>query len=246
MDFYFSLHSNSEREFQQLIVRENNLPMLSKKAAKMIPLECKYFITDIEFQEIKNGPRFDMSAIRLLKSEQKNTWSLQPALIEMKYGDDSLKGDGDDNNKENLGKPKPGLIKHLQDIDALIADDGRYRTLIETMQFQFKQLCSLGLIKFSNDENIKEIIIDSVQTPEVIVILTNHNPLDPVLGNVLNYSKIDVLEKSRNFHLKFHVSSFSGYALHSDCMVSLEEFRKLVTPDKSDLCVTAVGINELG
>lgn len=215
MDCYFSTYSKPEREFQQLIARENNFSTISNQS--------EYFVSDIEFADPDIGARFDILALQWLVSQRKKTDACRPALIEMKYGDNALSGSS-------------GLIKHLEDIDSLIADKGRYQTLIETMESQFNQLDELGLMKFNRVANWTNIKMASDEKPEVIFILANHNPRSSVLGSILSDSRIDDFDNSSNFNLRFYVSSFSGYALHADCMVSLEDFRKLVIQNKSDPC----------
>jgi hypothetical protein len=78
MDRHFSKHLKPEREFQQLVVRENNYPPISN--------ESEYFIVDIEVAGILPGVRYDMLAVRWLRSQRKMPRVLVPALIEMKYG----------------------------------------------------------------------------------------------------------------------------------------------------------------
>ena len=208
MDCYFSTNSNSEREFQQLVARENNFSTISNQS--------EYFISDIEYTDPDIGARFDILALKWPASQRKNTGVCRPVLIEMKYGDNALKGDA-------------GLIKHLKDIDSLISDKkGKYQTLVETMESQFNQLDKLGLMKFNKVANWEKIQIASDKKPEVVFILANHNPRSKVLSNILSDPRIDDFENSSNFNLRFYVSSFSGYALHADCMKSLEDFRKLV------------------
>jgi hypothetical protein len=56
MDEYFSAYGKAEREFQQLVARENNYSSISN--------ESEYFISDIEITDPEPGARFDMMAIR--------------------------------------------------------------------------------------------------------------------------------------------------------------------------------------
>ena len=213
MDCYFSTYSKPEREFKQLIARENNFSTISNQS--------EYFVSDIEFADPDIGARFDILALQWLVTQRKKTGGCRPALIEMKYGDNALSGSS-------------GLIKHIEDIDALITDKGRYQTLIITMENQFNQLDKLGLLKFNRIANWTNIKIASDEKPEVIFILANHNPRSSVLGSILSDSRLDDFDTSSNFDLRFFVSSFSGYALHADCMVSLGEFRKLVVQNRPD------------
>jgi len=207
MDFYFSGYSKPEREFQQLVARENNFSTIANQS--------EYFISDIEFADSAIGARFDMLAVRWLVSQRKSTGNCRPALIEMKYGDGALNG-------------KAGVLKHLQDIDALISIGDNYKALIETMEMQFNQLDELGLLNFNRVANWTKIKLVPNAKPEVIFVLANHNPRSSKLNTILNDPEIDVYGNSPDFDLRFYVASFAGYALHADCMLTLSQFRGLL------------------
>ncbi|MFI4912977.1 MAG: hypothetical protein ACIAQZ_15055 [Sedimentisphaeraceae bacterium JB056] len=206
MDCYFSTYNKPEREFQQLIARENNFSTISNQS--------EYFVSDIELADSGLGARFDILALRWLASQRKNAAGFRPVLIEMKYGDNALNGSS-------------GIIKHLADIQEII-EEGKYELLIDTMLSQFVQLDELGLMKFNKVANWVSPEIDKEVKPEIVFVLANHNPRSSTLKTILNDPKIDKFDASGNFDLRFHVSSFSGYALHADCMLPLKEFRKLV------------------
>ncbi|MBC8413982.1 MAG: hypothetical protein ISR96_12545 [Nitrospira sp.] len=207
MDFYFSKYSKPEREFQQLVARENNFSNIANQS--------EYFISDIEFADSEIGARFDILALRWLASERKSITDCRPALIEMKYGDGALSGTS-------------GVLKHLQDIDDLISNAQNYKKLLKTMETQFNQLDDLGLITFKRIADWAKIKLDLSKKPEVIFVLANHNPRSSKLIKILNDPAIEAYDNSPNFDLKFYVSSFAGYALHSHCMVSLTQFRELL------------------
>lgn len=207
MDSYFSKYSKPEREFQQIVARENNFSTISNQS--------EYFVSDIEFADSNLGARFDILALRWLASQRKSTNSCRPALIEMKYGDDALNGNA-------------GLLKHLQDIDVLISNDGKYKALLETMEMQFNQLDQLGLMTFNRVANWANIKLATNVKPEVIFILANHNPRSSKLHSILSNPEIEAYDHSSNFDLRFYVASFAGYALHADCMVTLEQLRELL------------------
>lgn len=207
MDLYFSGYSKPEREFQQLTARENNFSTIANQS--------EYFISDIEFSDSSLGARFDMLALRWLVSQRKSTSNCRPALIEMKYGDDALRGNS-------------GVLKHLQDIDALISNGDKYKDLLNTMEMQFNQLDELGLITFNRVANWTKIELDLNEKPEIIFVLANHNPRSSTLKTILNDPGIDAYDHSPNFDLRFYVASFAGYALHADCMVTLSQFRELL------------------
>lgn len=207
MDLYFSTYPKPEREFQQLVARENNFSTVANQS--------EYFVSDIEITDSTLGARFDMLALRWLVSQRKSTSNCRPALIEMKYGDGALNGSS-------------GLLKHLQDIEALVSDINQYKSLVGTMEMQFNQLDKLGLLRFNRVDKWTKIKLDNYDKPEVLFVLANHNPRSTKLDTILSDSGIDKYDSSPAFDLKFYVSSFAGYALHADCMLTLSQFRKLL------------------
>ncbi len=219
MDISFSTNTKTEREFQQLVARENNNSTISK--------ESEYFITDIEFNDQELGARFDMLAIRWLASDRSAGRKWRAALIEMKYGDNALHDDS-------------GLLNHIEDVKNLIDNPDKYKCLLKTMESQFRQLDELGLIKFSHSEKYNDYKnskkeekkgwkLNANDKPEVIIILANHNPRERTLEKrILNNEKLIEWVESGRFDLRFFVSSFAGYGLHSNCMFPLTAFRELL------------------
>jgi hypothetical protein len=205
MDEYFLQHSKPEREFQQLIARENNDSTISN--------ESEYFISDIEFADSVLGARFDILAIRWLSTQRQSGNKCRAALIEMKYGDGALDGTA-------------GLLKHLQDIDAMVSDTSRYADLLLTMEAQFNQLDQLGLLKFNKGTSNAKVKLDVNEKPEVIFFLADHNPRSTKLRTILNDPEVERYSQSQLFDLRFFVASFAGYAMHADCMLELPEFRE--------------------
>jgi len=211
MDEYFSTYGKAEREFQQLIARENNNSTISN--------ESEYFVSDIEssirFSNTEPYARFDIMAIRWLAAQRKNGSNCKVALIEMKYGDGALGGSA-------------GLLKHLKDMDKLISNKDSYAKLLQTMDSQFNQLDELGLLKFNKSTSNAKVKLNANEKPEVIFILANHNPRSSKLKTILSDPEIDKYAQSQLFDLKFYVASFAGYGLHAKCMLPLVEFRKLL------------------
>lgn len=144
---FFEIKNTGEREFQQLIVRDNN------------STDSEYFITDIEFQEENTGPRPDMLAFRWLESSQENTCNLRPVIIEIKKEDKALSGDS-------------GIFAHLQGFHKIITNETSRDILLRTMKIQLQQMLELDLInpnsKFLQCKNL-EIILDD--TPEILLSL---------------------------------------------------------------------------
>jgi hypothetical protein len=207
MDEYFSTHEKTEREFQQLIVRENNQSVISN--------ESEYFTTDIEFADNELKARFDMTSICWPASNRKTGNHCHAALIEMKYGDAAINGTS-------------GLIKHLEDMTALISDKDRYAQLLSMMESQFNQLDQLGLLNFNKGKSEAKVRLDPADKPEVIFMLANHNPRSSKLKDILGDTEMEKFEFSTLFNLRFFVASFSGYGMHVRNMLPLSEFRRLL------------------
>ena len=205
MDEYFSTYGKAEREFQQLIARENNNSTISN--------ESEYFVSDIEVAE--PYAMFDIMAIRWLAAQRKDGSNCKAALIEMKYGDSALTGSA-------------GLLKHLKDMEKLITNKDGYSKLLETMESQFTQLDELGLLKFNKGTSNAKVKLNPDEIPEVIFVIANHNPRSPKLKTILRDPEIDKYAQSQLFDLKFYVASFAGYGLHAKCMFPLVEFLKLL------------------
>jgi hypothetical protein len=206
MNDFFSDYNKDEREFQQLVARENNASSISN--------ESEYFISDIEVSESTSGARFDMVAIRWPSTQRRSGDNCRLALIEMKYGDGALGG-------------KAGLLKHLQDMEALITNKKSYDSMTEVIANQFNQLDKLELLKFNKGRSFTGVAIDP-KNPEVIFLLANHNPRATGLKEILSSPEIEAYSKSPHFDLRFFVASFAGYGLHAKCMRTLAEFRELL------------------
>jgi hypothetical protein len=94
---------------------------------------------------------------------------------------------------------------------------------------QFSQLDELKLLNFKHSGNETKININVNDKPEVIFILANHNPRSTKLRSILGDPKIIAYgEQNQLFDLRFFVSKFSGYGLHSDCMLTLAQFQELL------------------
>lgn len=206
MDIHFSNNSKPEREFQQLVARENNYSTISN--------ESEYFISDIEFADPDIAARYDMLAVRWPASERKNGDSCRPVLIEMKYGDGALDGSA-------------GLLEHLRDIDKMISRKDTCELLKETIELQINLLSELELLKFNRSSAVNKIKLDRKHKPEVIFLLANHNPRSAKLNEILGDKEIEEYAHSDKFDLKFFTACFAGYGLHTDCVLPLDKFKKL-------------------
>ena len=202
MDLWFSKHPKDEREYQQLIIRENNLRKMAKST--------DYFICDIEY--VNSHCRFDLIAVHWPSSgaQRKKNIHLGLAFIEMKYYDAALKGSA-------------GITKHLEDMNTFLLNKENLQDIKDEMRMIFNQKKDLGLI---NNQNAIAQFSDS--KPEYIFIFANHDPDSTLLIKELN--KLPELLKKLNFeeraNLKFAVSNFMGYGLYKENIYSLIEFNE--------------------
>lgn len=203
MDEHFATHSKTEREFQQLVARENNNSIISN--------DTDYFITDIEYTHPDSKEsRFDLVGInwKSTSQERKSKDNCRIVLIEMKFGDGALVG-------------VAGIRKHLDDIEKFCGDKKKLDILKEETISSFKQLRELGLIQFGKNGNKNQIEQLSNDNPEFILLFANHKPSKSKLE-----SEFKNLPKLINADVKIATSNFMGYGLYNKNMLSVEEFKR--------------------
>jgi hypothetical protein len=209
MDYFFTENPKLEREFQQLVARENNYSSISN--------ETEYFIVDIEVADNELRARFDMLAVRWLRTDRKRQGVLLPVLIEMKYGGNSLEGNA-------------GIAEHLKDLKKLFSDgnqeyqEKRRTDLLDSLEIQLEQLDELGLLKFNRSERIEKLLIDRSSPVEVVFLLANVNPASTKLQRVIK----EIPSTGLPFSLRFFASSFAGYGMHRANMLELSEMQARV------------------
>ena len=217
MDRYFSQdkREKAERTYQQLVCRENNRSGISNAT--------DYFIVDIEYSAAMPDSRraqIDMIAVRWLASERGKrdadgykTVSL--AFIEMKYGDDAIKG--------KAIKGGAGIEKHLEDMRNA---EPLYESIRESAEFQLNILNELGLIQHTNPNCKFKVKLD--KKPEYIMLFANSNPRSKVLDSVMETCETFNNAPDRPFKLKFYVANYAGYGLYEQCIKSFEQFANLI------------------
>lgn len=199
MDWYFRKRRGYEKEFQQLIARENNY-------TKNISGGTDYYIVDIEYEnkvdKAKKLSRFDMVALKWLSdgTNRRYTNRASLALIEVKYGDHALKGDS-------------GVTDHLNDFQNFLSDEVTLKEFCADMSEVFRQKCELGLVEGLNKTQFKVEI--SCDNPEVIFIFANHDPDSGMLEKILE----DVKKQNNcSFPVMVANASSMGYCLYADKM----------------------------
>lgn len=188
MDWWFHEHPKYEREFQQVIARENN-------NHGKISNGTDYYIADIEFAD--GNARFDMVALKWLSkgAVRKDTSKVSLALIEVKYGDGALKGTA-------------GIEKHLKDFQSFLSNTEKLEDFCWDMSQVFAQKCKMGLVDGLNEKQY-DVKISSLN-PEVIFIFANHDPESKILSTV-----IEEIEPDRYpFPIMIASASNMGYGLY--------------------------------
>lgn len=205
MDLWFGQNPKDEREFQQLVWRENN--------GASIGNATDYFIMDIEYDN-HNGARFDMAALRWDSRGpcRKDPGKFKPVLtlVEMKYGDGALTGSA-------------GIVKHIEDVLRYVRKEG-FAGIKQEMLGSFSQQRELGLVPaLAHNCNSVETLDDQV---DYLFILTNHDPDSDKLQRVLDEVEEKFGIENLGFTIKFCVSNFMGYGIYRDNVYSLKEFRE--------------------
>jgi len=202
MDFYFTQNPKLEREFQQVVVRENNYSTLSNGT--------DYFIVDIEYDNHANA-RFDLVVIEWPSqaSKRKLSKNFKPRLvvIEMKYGDHALAGDA-------------SLEKHYRDFNLFISDSSALKDFKEEMGLVFEQKRELGLIPCLSSTKNSYKILAFDDTVELAFLLANHDPESTKLNTQIS--------SLANFPVKFFVSNFMGYGIYNHSIQDTTQFKKLL------------------
>ena len=210
MDVWFAKNRKYEREFQQVVVRENNRHGEISHASD-------YYITDVEYvsdEKSAKNSRFDMVAVKWLStsSARKNESAPTLSVIEMKYGDDAY-------------DESAGLEKHLCDFDTFVRGV-EMDAFCADMAKMFRQKCKLGLIPDMAEK--KHDILISKEDMELIFLIANHDPDKTKLGTVVDRIAELAREREYPFTIKFATASMMGYCLYADQMKSLEEMQEFL------------------
>jgi hypothetical protein len=200
MDFYFSQHRKEEREYQQLVVRENNYSSISNGT--------DYFIIDIEYDNHEHA-RFDLVAVEWPSkaSHRKLAKDYKPKLvvIEMKYGDGALTGTA-------------GMNKHWTDFSLFISNPLSLSTFKKEMRDMFDLKRKLGLIPCLSSSENSNPITQFDDTIELAFIIANHDPDSTKLQSAL--------KDCGDIPAKIITSNFMGYGIYNESIFYLPEFFK--------------------
>ncbi len=203
MDSWFSKNTKTEREFQQVVVWENNNSSIANST--------DYFIVDIEYDN-KRGGRFDMIAIQWNSdsSARKLLVGYKPKLcfIEMKYGDSALNGSS-------------GMLDHVEQWSNYLLLEKNKEDIRDEMLNLFQQKRDLCLIAgLEGNPNKVKSFVDEI---DCIFLLANHDPGKSRLQGIIK--ELEQI-KIPGIGIKFCVSNFMGYGLYKENVIDLVEFRE--------------------
>ncbi|MDL2298271.1 hypothetical protein LJC40_03860 [Synergistaceae bacterium OttesenSCG-928-D05] len=210
MDGWLAVSPKPEREFQQLIWRENN-----RKNDKFKKTKFNYYFVDVEYtakdSQKEKGGRFDMLALR-----QPND-SENPAivsLVEIKYGEAALSGES-------------GLKEHVKDICKYLIEKSHKQDLIEQTRDLYEDQYELGTLLRGSKGTAPSVCNHSELEIEILFIFINIPPasekLKEVLLEIKGCSEYKAL-LGNGINIKVAKPSGMGYGLYDDNICSLEEF----------------------
>ncbi len=212
IDLTLGTKEKCEREFQQLVSRENNYSPISNDTDYLI---CDIEYTHSDYQEL----RFDLIAAKWPSQGaiRKKPEAMTLAVIEKKYGDGALTGSA-------------GLQKHIADLINL-ASGNHLEHLKEEMVAVMQQKAQLGVIDKSElvrEDRWPRINFDQ-NRPEWILILANHKPDSTILKRELELIAA-IVNNVENFpfDIKIATANFMGYGLYEKSMIPLDEFLNIM------------------
>jgi len=202
MDLWFHESKNTlEREYQQVILRDNNNSSISG--------DTDYFIADIEYANSEYGSRFDLLGVKWLSNSAARKDNSSPVLatMELKYGDGVLSGSA-------------GIRKHFADIDKFFSNESTREAIYKDTETMFNQKVELGLIQGTT----KQIKINKETKPEFILLFANHKPVKTALLRELRQALLDNPDIENYADIKIAFSSCIGYGLYADNMMDINQY----------------------
>lgn len=199
MNKYFQSRPKPEREYQQLVVRENNTGRVAK--------DTDYFIVDVEYIPSGTRQRFDMIAVKWLSNNihRRSGTNTRLAFIEKKYGDRALVGPS-------------GLVSHVQSVYRFLARPQVASSIHEEAESLFNQQYELSLI-----EGVSKGITLPCLKPELLLLIANHKPdshvLDREVDRLLALPEFPSMMATMD--IRFIRASYMGFGLYDRSMIDL-------------------------
>ena len=248
MDLYFSQHAKEEREFQQLIGRENNWSGIAN--------DTDYFICDIEYANAATKALIN-AAINvsdqvetegeITEATDDITDEATPDAIEEAISkgfrfdmaavcwpstsQDHMNQDGHRlaiiEVKYGVGaiSGKASLLTHFKDVSMFARDSVKLNAFKEEMVNVYQQKHKLKLIKSPHE--LKSF--NNQKKPEFIILLINYkNKVGTLKKEIIAMENWMNAQASIEVELKFAVSNFMGYGLYKDGVYDLKEFKEFL------------------
>ena len=186
--------SRSEREAQQLLLRENNFGRGARST--------DYYICDIEYRAEQG--QFDMVGVHWpsTRTDRKEAKGRRLVFIEVKYGKDAL---------DNVA----GVVSHIEDISNFLSEPKRVQSFKKDMVEVFNQKLDLGLIDCG-----KPLESFGEKCPLILLVLINQDPDASTLRSVLQ----ELPESPKNAEVLVANSSPMGYGLWKSRMSPLDDY----------------------
>lgn len=204
MNDYFKKFPKREREYQQLVERENNEHEQSN-----------YYVTDIEYNN--DNSRFDMIAIQ--RQDRKDYTKLKLAILEMKY------------REKAIGK-KCGLYDHYKGVKKLNTKE--IIDIIEDAEIMMKCKNELGFIKATQyiDKGIGIQTRDEIDLVFFISGITEKHTNNVIKELEQINEEIRADDQLENREIKINIKVFcpymAGNIMFDKDIISLGNFLKLI------------------
>ena len=196
-----------EKEFKQMIMRENN----SKTAGN----QSDYFIVDMEHQYEKNGAVADLAGLIMERGKRRNP-VFRMSMIAVKYMDSAIAGRG-------------GIYSRIADYVRLLNDPLLLNDIRHDMSEMFYQSKKLGLLP--GIRNSYDRIDISDERTELLIALVSRNANNGKnTGQVETESLKAVLQKALNEYgdvlddVYIAGTSEIGFGLYTDRKMRLKDF----------------------
>lgn len=214
MDRWWGIDNTKlEVEFEQLIVRENNISKQISMNTDYKVIVTEYGIPGRYVGKINGFSKLDLGLIRYTPADRasKTKEIAELVLTELKYGDNAIVST----------EKNPGLYTHLKDMLYLV-NSGK-RQIVEDFQNIVTQMGELGMMPCLPAD---AVLSDNIKIT-LAFIMADHNPEDirlehelQTIVNSLEYKEL--LQKG--IAVKLFKSSMMGYGLYARNMISIEEF----------------------
>jgi hypothetical protein len=193
-----------EREYQQLVQRDNNCSSIAN--------DTDYYIADLEYARTENKSRFDLLGVKwpAKSSDHKSGNNLRLAILEMKYGDAAITGSA-------------GIKKHFADLFRLMKDRKKFESVCADAEVMINQKMELGIFT-PPSSRIKKISV-STEKPEYILLIANHKPVKSALARDLRVVTNEdyYQDLTQLVDVRIARASYLGYGLYDESMMSIED-----------------------